>query len=78
MVMGLAVDYAASTCRVAFDMPTARRGGFVEASHAKMELRFVAATKNVEEKFDIQRGLSPAGFTHGVVVPDSDDHLNEL
>jgi hypothetical protein len=36
------VDYAASTCRVAFYTPAAAAGGFVEAPHAKMELRFVA------------------------------------
>jgi hypothetical protein len=38
-----AVDYAAGTCRVAFYTPAAVAGGFVEAPHAKMELRFVAA-----------------------------------
>jgi hypothetical protein len=37
-----AVDYAAGTCRVAFYTPAAVAGGFVEAPHAKMELRFVA------------------------------------
>jgi hypothetical protein len=37
-----AVDYAAGTCRVAFYTPEAVSGGFVEAPHAKMELRFVA------------------------------------
>jgi hypothetical protein len=37
-----AVDYAAGTCRVAFYTPEAVAGGFVEAPHAKMELRFVA------------------------------------
>jgi hypothetical protein len=37
-----AVDYAAGTCRVAFYAPEAVSGGFVEAPHAKMELRFVA------------------------------------
>jgi hypothetical protein len=36
------VDYAAGTCRVAFYTPAAVAGGFVEAPHAKMELRFVA------------------------------------
>jgi hypothetical protein len=39
-----AVDYAAGTCRVAFYTPAAVAGGFVEAPHAKMELRFVATT----------------------------------
>jgi hypothetical protein len=38
----LAVDYAAGTCRVAFYTPAAVAGGFGEAPHAKMELRFVA------------------------------------
>jgi hypothetical protein len=38
-----AVDYAAGTCRVAFYTPEAVAGGFVEAPHAKMELRFVAS-----------------------------------
>jgi hypothetical protein len=37
-----AVDYAANMCRVAFYTPAAVAGGFVEAPHAKMELRFVA------------------------------------
>jgi hypothetical protein len=37
-----AVDYAADTCRVAFYTPAAVAGGFVEAPHARMELRFVA------------------------------------
>jgi hypothetical protein len=37
-----AVDFAAGTCRVAFYTPAAVEGGFVEAPHAKMELRFVA------------------------------------
>jgi hypothetical protein len=37
-----AVDYDAGTCRVAFYTPAAVAGGFVEAPHAKMELRFVA------------------------------------
>jgi hypothetical protein len=37
-----AVDYAAGTCRVAFYTPAAVAGGFAEAPHAKMELRFVA------------------------------------
>jgi hypothetical protein len=36
------VDYIAGTCRVAFYTPAAVAGGFVEAPHAKMELRFVA------------------------------------
>jgi hypothetical protein len=36
-----AVDYAAGTCRVAFYTPAAVAGGFVEAPHAQMELRFV-------------------------------------
>jgi hypothetical protein len=38
-----AVDYVAGTCRVAFYTPAAVAGGFVEAPHAKMELRFVAS-----------------------------------
>jgi hypothetical protein len=42
----LAVDYAAGTCRVAFYTPAAVAGGFVEAPHAKMELRFVATEAN--------------------------------
>jgi hypothetical protein len=37
-----AVDYAAGTCRVAFYTRAAVVGGFVEAPHAKMELRFAA------------------------------------
>jgi hypothetical protein len=37
-----AVDYSAGTCRVAFYTPAAVAGGFAEAPHAKMELRFVA------------------------------------
>jgi hypothetical protein len=39
-----AVDYAAGTCRVAFYTPAAVAGGFVEAAHAKMELRFAPTT----------------------------------
>jgi hypothetical protein len=35
------VDYAAGTCRVAFYTPAAVVDGFVEAPHARMELRFV-------------------------------------
>jgi hypothetical protein len=42
-----AVDYAAGTCRVAFYTPVAVAGGFVEAPHAKMELRFVATAAEV-------------------------------
>jgi hypothetical protein len=42
-----AVDYAAGTCRVAFYTPAAVAGGFVEAPHAKMELRFVATQAKV-------------------------------
>jgi hypothetical protein len=38
----LSVDYAAGTCRVAFFTPAAVAGGFVEAPHATLELRFVA------------------------------------
>jgi hypothetical protein len=37
-----AVDYVAGTCRVAFYTAAAAAGGFAEAPHAKMELRFVA------------------------------------
>jgi hypothetical protein len=37
-----AIDYTARTCRVAFYTPAAVAGGFAEAPHAKMELRFVA------------------------------------
>jgi hypothetical protein len=37
-----AVDYYEGTCRVAFYTPAAVAGGFVEAPHAKTELRFVA------------------------------------
>jgi hypothetical protein len=43
-----AVDYAAGTCRVAFCSPAAVAGGFVEAPHAKMELRFVATAAGQE------------------------------
>jgi hypothetical protein len=39
-----AVDYDAGTCSVAFYTPAVVAGGFVEAPHAKMELRFVATT----------------------------------
>jgi hypothetical protein len=39
-----AVDCAAGTCRVAFYTPAAVAGGFLEAPHAKMELRFAATT----------------------------------
>jgi hypothetical protein len=39
-----AVDYDAGTCRVAFYTPAAVAGGFVEAPHATMELRFVVTT----------------------------------
>jgi hypothetical protein len=39
------VDYAAGTCRVAFYTPEAAGGGFVEAPHARMELRFVDREK---------------------------------
>jgi hypothetical protein len=39
-----AVDYASGTCRVAFYTPAAVAGGFSDAPHAKMELRFVATT----------------------------------
>jgi hypothetical protein len=41
-----AVDYAAGTCRVAFYTPAVAAGGFVEAPHAKMELRFVATARD--------------------------------
>jgi hypothetical protein len=41
-----AVDYVTGTCRVAFYTPAAVAGGFVEPSHAKMELRFVASTED--------------------------------
>jgi hypothetical protein len=45
-----AVDYAAGACFVAFYTPAAVAGGFVEAPHAKMELRFAAtAVGNVFE-----------------------------
>jgi hypothetical protein len=37
-----AVDYAAGTCLMAFYPPAAVAGGFVQAPHAKMELRFIA------------------------------------
>jgi hypothetical protein len=44
-----AVDYAAGTCRVAFYTPAAVAGGFVEAPHAKLELRFVATAASEDE-----------------------------
>jgi hypothetical protein len=43
-----AVDYAAGTCLVAFYKPAAVAGGFVQAPHAKMELRFVATRTSDE------------------------------
>jgi hypothetical protein len=46
-----AVDYAAGTCRVAFYTPEAVAGGFVEAPHAKMELRFVATDAKHESDY---------------------------
>jgi hypothetical protein len=45
-----AVDYAAGTCRVAFYTPVAVAGGFVEAPHAKMELRFVATAEHNDSR----------------------------
>jgi hypothetical protein len=42
------VDYTAGTCRVAFYTPAAVAGGFVEAPHAKMELRFVATEADAD------------------------------
>jgi hypothetical protein len=45
-----AVDYAAGTCRVAFYTPTAVAGGFVQAPHAKMEMRFVATEADTPSK----------------------------
>jgi hypothetical protein len=45
-----AVDYAAGTCRVAFYTPAAVAGGFVEAPHAKMELRFVATDADAKAR----------------------------
>jgi hypothetical protein len=45
------VDYAAGTCRVAFYTPAAMAGGFADAPHAKMELRFVA-TEAEEDRGD--------------------------
>jgi hypothetical protein len=48
-----AVDYAAGTCRVAFYAPEVVAGGFVEAPHAKMELRFVKTLpQTMHVKFD--------------------------
>jgi predicted DNA-binding WGR domain protein len=44
-----AVDYAAGTCRVAFYTPAAVTGGFVEAPHARMELRFVATEADQDD-----------------------------
>jgi hypothetical protein len=41
----LAVDYLAGTCHVAFYTAAAVTGGFVEAPHAKMQLRFVATER---------------------------------
>jgi hypothetical protein len=43
-----AVDYAAGTCRVAFYTPAAVAGGFVQAPHAKMELRFLVTAATTE------------------------------
>jgi hypothetical protein len=43
-----AVDYDAGTCRVAFYTRAAVAGGFVQAPHAKMELRFVATAAGAE------------------------------
>jgi hypothetical protein len=69
-----AVDYAAGTCRVAFYTPGAVASGFVEAPHAKMELRFVvtAATPHIPArsvpKADSGVELYPAAETFGAGV----------
>jgi hypothetical protein len=71
-----AVDYAAGTCRVAFYTPAAVAGGFVEAPHAKMELRFVAKeaddlgwvnipAQSVGSHSDSGVELYPAAMTYG-------------
>jgi hypothetical protein len=66
------VDYAAGTCRVAFYTPAAVAGGFAEAPHAKMELRFVATevdesneipARSVPTLADSRVELYPAGTT---------------
>jgi hypothetical protein len=59
-----AVDYAAGTCRVAFYTPAAVAGGFVEAPHAKMELRFVATGAN--EQMEIPARSVPTLADSGV------------
>jgi hypothetical protein len=64
-VVEFAVDYAAGTCRVAFYTPAAVEGGFVEAPHAKMELRFVATTAGTD-------GHMPLPARSVPTVPDSD------
>jgi hypothetical protein len=72
-----AVDYAAGSCRVAFYTPAAVAGGFVEAPHAKMELRFVATAagedwrgvpipaRSVPTAADSNVALYPAVETYG-------------
>jgi hypothetical protein len=61
-----AVDYAAGTCRVAFYTPAAVAGGFVEAPHAKMELRFVVTERPlrpIPTRADSGVDLYPAATT---------------
>jgi hypothetical protein len=55
-----AVDYAAGTCRVAFYTPAAVAGGFVEAPHAKMELRFVATQASKKRWLESAASAHPA------------------
>jgi hypothetical protein len=61
-----AVDYAAGTCRVAFYTPEVAAGGFVEAPHAKMELRFIAT----EAIFAPPRGRTPPVGSRTAARPD--------
>jgi hypothetical protein len=71
-----AVDYSEGTCRVAFYTRAAVAGGFVEAPHAKMELRFVATAtgeadgrpipaRTVPTAADSVMALYPAAETYG-------------
>jgi hypothetical protein len=65
-----AVDYVASTCRVAFYTPAAVAGGFVDAPYAKMELRFVATA-------DVPARTVPTLADSGVELYPAADSLND-
>jgi hypothetical protein len=72
-----AVDYAADTCRVAFYTPAAVAGGFVEAPHAKIELRFVATAAAVRSAVSFPARSVPTAADSGVALypaVDTFDH----